>query len=628
VGLLNPLNLLYALSLAALVAIYLRALSRPTLEVSSLMLFEEVPAPVAKSRLLRVDRFFWLEALALGALTFAVAGLYLRVHQPVGRNHRRALVFDLGAAMGATDDDGSAHPGSRLDEARGIAEKIIANAPVGDRFTVSGYALEAETIHAPGGDPHEARDALAALAPQAVAARPAALRAALMRARGADQIDLFADRPPSAAAIDDAGLAGRLNFHQVGAPAPNLAIVSLDAGVPHSTVGRCVVRNFSNRPQYCDLVIEAAGREVFHSTLIAEPRVEIVVPFGPLPAGGLVKARITSHDALAADNQRFAFAPSIAQAHALVLSRDAAVRDDLARIVLAINPNFMVTAADPLRPGSFNPSQHFDLAVIHDNAGRGVNADARLLIFPEPPLNGSKLPQLVPVTGSVTLAEMQEREGSGSLSAPVLLGPARILALPPWMEPLARGVSVGEHQSFPLAAFGYDGNVAVGVLAFDVRDHLLLDPDRMDALVTAIDLLHRLVAPRDVLIEPTGAFVTATAGAHPRLRAPDGATRVLTPDQWGRVRFRTLQAGRYLITNDGPAVAVYANYYDAGESDLSTPAGVAAATSPSAPTATAGAARLTVEPIAIPLIVLALIALLVESVMLAQRAIRWRTARV
>ena len=627
-GLLNPLNLLYALSLAALVAIYLRALSRPTLEVSSLMLFEEVPAPVAKSRLLRVDRFFWLEALALGALTFAVAGLYLRVHQPVGRNHRRALVFDLGAAMGATDDDGSAHPGSRLDEARGIAEKIIANAPVGDRFTVSGYALEAETIHAPGGDPHEARDALAALAPQAVAARPAALRAALMRARGADQIDLFADRPPSAAAIDDAGLAGRLNFHQVGAPAPNLAIVSLDAGVPHSTVGRCVVRNFSNRPQYCDLVIEAAGREVFHSTLIAEPRAEIVVPFGPLPAGGLVKARITSHDALAADNQRFAFAPSIAQAHALVLSRDAAVRDDLARIVLAINPNFMVTAADPLRPGSFNPSQHFDLAVIHDNAGRGVNADARLLIFPEPPLNGSKLPQLVPVTGSVTLAEMQEREGSGSLSAPVLLGPARILALPPWMEPLARGVSVGEHQSFPLAAFGYDGNVAVGVLAFDVRDHLLLDPDRMDALVTAIDLLHRLVAPRDVLIEPTGAFVTATAGAHPRLRAPDGATRVLTPDQWGRVRFRTLQAGRYLITNDGPAVAVYANYYDAGESDLSTPAGVAAATSPSPPTATAGAARLTVEPIAIPLIVLALIALLVESVMLAQRAIRWRTARV
>jgi hypothetical protein len=627
VGLLNPLNLLYALSLAALVAIYLRALSRPTLEVSSLMLFEEVPAPVAKSRLLRVDRFFWLEALALGALTFTVAGLYLRVHRPVGRIHRHALVFDLGAAMGATDDDGTAHPGSRLDQARGIARKIIADAPVGDRFTISGYALEAETEGTPGAGPQEARNALATLATDAVAARPAALRAALMRARGADQIDLFADRPPPASAIHDARLGGRLNFHQVGAPAPNLAIVSLDAGVPHSTVGRCVVRNFSNHPQYCDLVIEAAGREVFHSTLIAEPRAEIVVPFGPLAAGGLVKARIATPDALAADNQRFAFAPSIAHAHALVLSRDAAVRDDLARIVLAINPNFLVTAADPLRPGSFNPSQHFALAIIHDSADTGVSADARLLIFPEPPLNGSKLPQLIPVTGSVALAEMQEREGSGNLSAPVLLGPARVLALPPWMEPLARGVNVGEPQTFPLAAFGYHGNSAMGVLAFDVRDHLLLDPDRMDALVLAIDLLHRLVAPRDILIEPTGAFVTVAAGAHPQLLAPDGSSRALTPDQWGRVRFRTLQAGRYLVTNDGPAVAIYANYYDAGESDLSTPAGAPAPTSPSAPSA-AGSPRLTVQPIAIPLIVLAILALLAESFMLARRALRWRTAHV
>jgi hypothetical protein len=622
VGLLNPLNLLYALSLAALVAIYLRALSRPTIEVSSLMLFEEVPAPVAKSRLLRVDRFFWLEALALGAMTLAVAGLYLRVNQPAGTNHRHALVFDLGAAMGATTDD---HGSSRLDEARDAAAQIIANAPAGDRFTVSGYALEAETFRAAGSGPQEARNALASLTPAAVAARPAALRAALMRARAADRIDLFADRPPPAAAIDDAGLAGRFNFHEVGAPAPNLAIVSLDAGVPRASVGRCVVRNFSNRPQYCDLAIEAAGREVFHSMLIAEPRAEIVVPFGPLLAGGLVKARIATPDALAADNQRWALAPSIAQAHALVLSRDAAVRDDLARIVLAINPNFLVTAADP---DSFKRSQHFDLAVIHDSADEGVNADSRLLIFPEPPLDGSKRPQLVPVARSVALAELQEREGAGTLSAPVMLGPARVLAPPPWMEPIARGVSVGEHQSFPLAAFGFDGNAPIGVLAFDVRDHLLLDPDRMDALVLAIDLLHRLVAPRDVLIEPTGSFVTVAAGAHARLTAPDGTVSSLVPDQWGRVRFRTLEIGRYLVTSTGPAVAVYANYYDAGESDLSAPATASATSSSPSPIASAGPSRLSVRPIGIPLVVLALLALLGESIILAQRAMRWRASHV
>lgn len=621
-GLLNPANLIYALSLAALVAIYLRARSRPTVEVSSLMLFEEIPAPVAKSRLLRVDLLFWLEATALGALTLAVAGLYLRISRPVGPNHRHALVFDLGAGMGAVGDNGR----TRLDEARRAADLIIANAPAGDQFTVLGYALEAETIRAASSRPEELRDALAALAPAAVAARPAALRAALIHARTADQIDLFADRPPPAAVIEDAQLAARVSFHQVGAPAPNLAIVSLDPGAPRASAGRCVVRNFSNRPQQCELVIDAGGREVFHSTLIAEPRAAIVVPFGPLQAGGLVHARIATPDALAADNQRWALAPGIAQAHALVLSPDAAVRDDLARIVLAINRNFLVTAADPARSASFNPSQRFDLAVIHDSSGAGVNADAKLFVFPEPRLGGSRRAPLIPVVGTVALAELQEREGAGSLSAPVLLGPARVVAPPGWMESMARGVGVGEHQSFPLAAIGHNGDGEIGVLAFDVRNHLLLDPDRMDALVLTVDLLRSLVAPRDIMVEATGSFVSVPSAARAQLAAPGGSIRTLLPDQWGRVRFRALESGRYLVTGGGPAVAVFANYFDAGESDLSATAGAAETSTP--PAATGGPSQISVQPIAIPLIALALFALLGESLLLARRAVRWRVTHV
>ena len=622
-GLITPLNLLYAISLAALVAIYMRARSRPTIEVSSLMLFEEIPAPVAKSRFLRLDLLFWLEALALGALTLAVSGLYLRTHQPPGPNRRDALVFDLGAGMGAMGENGV----TRLDDARRAATKIIASAAPGTRFTILGYALEAQTAGALGSQAREARVALAALAPSAVAARPAALRAALIHARGADRIDLFADRPPPASVIEDAHLGGRLNFHQAGAPLANLAIVSLDGGLPRTAVGRCVVRNFSNYPQLCELVITAGGHDVFHSKLVAEPRAEIVVPFGPLQAGGLIHARIATPDALAADNQRWAYAPSIAQARALVLSPDANVRDDLARIVLAINRNFLVTAADPTRPDSFDRSQRFDLAVIHDASDAGVNAAARLLIFPEPPLGGSHGKPPVPVTGSVPFAELQERAGSGSLSTPVLLGPSRVIAPPPWMESVARGGSAPEHDSFPLAAFGYNGDQAVGVLAFDVRDHLLLDPDRMDALVLTIDMLQRLVAPRDLMIEPTGAFVTVAAGAHPRLLAPDGSIRPLVSDQWGRVRFRTLESGRYLVTSDGPATAIYANYYDAGESDLSAP--VAPPERPAATEAVvAGPAQPGVRPIVLPLVILALLALLGESLLLMPRTVHWRPTRV
>ena len=105
-GLFNPLNLLFGLSLAVLLAIYLRSRSQPLIEVSSLTLFEEIPAPVNRSRFLSIDALFWLEAAALTGLTLVTAGLYLRSAQPAGKSIRHALIFDLGASMAAPGSDG------------------------------------------------------------------------------------------------------------------------------------------------------------------------------------------------------------------------------------------------------------------------------------------------------------------------------------------------------------------------------------------------------------------------------------------------------------------------------------------------------------------------------------------
>src|SRR6185312_2537786 len=127
-GLLNPRNLAWLASLAMLVAIYLRARAKPTLEVSSLILFDEIAAPVASSRVLRTDLMFWLE----------MAGLYIRATTPAAHHQSRALIFDLGAGMGARDGNDT-----RLDEARHQALEIVAAAKPGDSFSVIGYALEA-----------------------------------------------------------------------------------------------------------------------------------------------------------------------------------------------------------------------------------------------------------------------------------------------------------------------------------------------------------------------------------------------------------------------------------------------------------------------------------------------------
>jgi hypothetical protein len=311
-----------------------------------------------------------------------------------------------------------------------------------------------------------------------------------------------------------------------------------------------------------------------------------------------------------------------------MISPENDVRDDLARIVLAINPNFIVTASDPSHfLAGKDASRRFDLAVLHDCSDAGVNAAARLFIFPEPWLERSKRPPLVPVVSTVNMAELQAREGAGTLGNSVLLGPSRVIELPGWMDPIASGGAAGGHESFPLAAAGRNADGEVGVITFDIRNHLLLDPDRMDALVLTIDTLRRLAAPPDIKIVASGAFVPISTFAPARLMAPDGSKQTLIADQWGRVRFRPLQAGRYTVNANGRAVEIFANYYDAAESDLTAP-GPAQDHDHETTSKTSLRSEIHVEPAALVLIAVALFFLLAESVLLARRASLWGARHV
>jgi hypothetical protein len=623
VGFFNPGSLLCGLSLVALLAIYLRSRARPTIRVSSLMLFEEVPAPVVRSRILRVDVLFWLEALALAAMTLAAAGLYFLGPRPVGPHRLHALVFDLGAGMEAIQGRAS-----RLDEARSRARSLISSAPAGDEFSIIGYALEARTLFAPSASREELLAALDKLQAMAVAARPAALRAALLDGRGAATIDIFSDRTPPKEVVQEARPDGPVEIHQVGEAADNVAVASLDPGVPRSTAGHCVLRNFSNRPAECELEIDNNGRQVMRAPLIIEPRAQAIVTFRPLAEGGLLHARIITPDALAADNERYALAPAIAQAKVLVLSPDADSRDDLARIVLAINPNFVVTALDPaLYPSSSAAAQQFALAVLHDCSDTAVKASARMFIFPEPPLPGSKSPPLMTVTGSVAVAELESRQDTGALSTPALLGPSRIVSLPGWMDSLARGAPIGAHDSLPIAAVGRNSEGEVGVLTFDIRNHLLLDPDRLDALVLTVDTLKRMVAPQNLTVVATGTFVSVSTFGPATLAAPDGSTIGVQPDQWGRVRFRPLEVGRYVVRGNHRELSIYGNYYDAAESDLASSLRASEPGRPLRFAATAHGENYP-EPAALLLIVVATSLVLAESALIAQRAIRWGVRHV
>jgi hypothetical protein len=191
------------------------------------------------------------------------------------------------------------------------------------------------------------------------------------------------------------------------------------------------------------------------------------------------------------------------------------------------------------------------------------------------------------------------------------------------MDLLATASGAGR-SSIPIAAVGRNAGGPVGVLAFDVRDHLLLAPDHLDALVLTVDLMKQLTAPRDILIVPTGADVSVPATGVARVTQPDASVRTVSADKWGRVRIRPLQAGRYTVESGGVTTQVLANYYDATESDLSAKpqAEASAPVGKAAASANLQSAR-QVQPLILFLIALALLALMIESAMLIGHAGRW-----
>jgi len=450
-----------------------------------------------------------------------------------------------------------------------------------------------------------------------------------MRARGAFEIDLFADRPPPKTILADVASAAHVNLHLVGSGDANLAIVSLDSGIPGSTKGRAVIRNFSARPHPAELAIDLGNTEVFHQTIMLSPREQAVVPFGPLANGGVLHARILTADAIEADNSRYAYVASDTPARALVLSPDAAVRDDVARVLLAINSNFQIETADPARYRPQAAPKPLDLVVMHDCYIPAIAAAATLFIYP--PQNKRGMPDSagisrmgISVDGTLASADLhRDSIGASGAGESLTLGATRIVAIPEWMDPVATAAGAG-HRSIPVAAIGRGSTGAVGLIAFDVTNHLLLAPDHLDALILTVDLLRQLTAPREVQIVSTGAYTSAPATASAHVTEPDGSVRTVAADRFGRVRIRPMQAGRYSIESGPITTQVFANYYDATESDLGAkPAAEASAPIEKASSATDSATPREVHPLVFLLVALALLALMTESAILIRHATRW-----
>jgi hypothetical protein len=217
---------------------------------------------------------------------------------------------------------------------------------------------------------------------------------------------------------------------------------------------------------------------------------------------------------------------------------------------------------------------------------------------------------------------------TGSHSDSVQLGATRIIAAPEWMEVVASATAGDLAGRIPVAAIGNIPDGRIGFFAFDIRGHFLLNPDNLEALVQTVDMVKALTAPGDIQIVSTGEYLSIPVAGAARVTSPDGATHALQPDKWGRAHLRPLLEGEYDLESRNSRVRIYANYFDAAESDLAR----SSAAAPPAPTTSSKSARverpMQIHPLAFALIVLALVALLAESALLVRRTVRWRLSNV
>ncbi|HSR57919.1 MAG TPA: hypothetical protein VLL57_07000, partial [Candidatus Binataceae bacterium] len=149
-------------------------------------------------------------------------------------------------------------------------------------------------------------------------------------------------------------------------------------------------------------------------------------------------------------------------------------------------------------------------------------------------------------------------------------------------------------------------------------------PDRLDALLTVVGLIRELMAPANLRIVNTGTFLAIPSPTGAKVIAPDGTVLRAAQDKWGRILLRPLEAGRYRIESAGGDFNLYANYYDASESDLTaiSERPPPAPASPAAPAATPVGPQ-QVRPLTAILLIAALLAMVLESALLLRHADRW-----
>ncbi len=534
-SLLAPLGLLALAAIPVLMWLWRLSATRRQIQVPSLVPFEHLLRREARRRSrLVTPLLFWLQLAALIGLALALA-------RPViwqRRTKTILAVLDTSASMEAS----SAFKRAR----RALAGRLAAKAPADQVLLMTTSPLAALTPQ-PTSDPALLAQALdAAAVSHAPGDLGAAVRIGYALSPSPPDRVLVATDETAPAALD-----GRVQWLGVGDPAPNVAIVGVEAQgtlcTPSDRRAIVTIHNFSNEATQSMVAAYQDGRRLAEAAVMlpAASRSALSLPL-PETASGWIEVRLAGSDALATDNRAWMHVRHDA-ATPIVLQ---AVSPAITRTVTA-----WLAACEALGFRSDAAPGAGPYLMITDQEPQESPEPAALLRF-EPPAASR------PVR-SFWVASAEHPIGSYLSPVELVAAPINLSA-----EPAASGVAA-------ISAL-VDGR-RVPVAIADERDgyrqvRLRFDPAGSEQ-VTPVALaffnsLRWLLGGDEVSTTGDMLMVGGFKPGRVTVRRPDGGADTLEADGPLIAYSRTARAGRYEFTQGTLTVVRAVNFLNPLESNL------------------------------------------------------------
>ncbi len=294
---LSPLGLVWLASIPVLIWLWRFAASRQRTIIPSLVPFEHLlrRPPTRRSRLI-LNWLFWLQLAALSLISLALAQPVL-----VGPKARTILVLvDTSASMAA-----STKHGSPLHQVKRSVLGRLTHKGLRDQWFVVRTAPVSALAAEPTGDGVQLSQIIQGLSTADLGGN-LALANRIGRAflgRRPDETWVFTDEPPPTDPINQT-----TQFHSVGEPLANVAIVGLDANEPLCAPAEAqlvvTIQNYADVEQEVTLSVSQDRHAMTQVARRLAPQGRLSIPLSMPPgaAGVFDVTLLAQRDALAVDN--------------------------------------------------------------------------------------------------------------------------------------------------------------------------------------------------------------------------------------------------------------------------------------------------------------------------------------